>query len=83
MDDIKSHYYSNIRYLFSQFSKSKTNFCKLIFLVSMIVVRSEALDPLPSALAENPPYIVIIRIVPQKLKYEINSPLSTFIKYLL
>jgi len=30
-----------------------------------LAVRNAILDPLPSALAENPPYIVTIRIVPQ------------------
>jgi len=30
-----------------------------------IAVRFARLDPLPSAIAENPPYIVTIRIVPQ------------------
>ncbi len=30
-----------------------------------LAVRNALLDPLPNALAENPPYIVTIRIVPQ------------------
>ena len=31
-----------------------------------LAVRNAVLDPLPQALAKNPPYIVLIRIVPQK-----------------
>jgi TonB family protein len=30
-----------------------------------LAVRNAVLDPLPQALAQNPPYIVLIRIVPQ------------------
>ena len=30
-----------------------------------LAIRNAVLDPLPKALAENPPYIVLIRIVPQ------------------
>jgi len=32
---------------------------------SELAVRNANLEPLPQALAENPPYIVLIRIVPQ------------------